>query len=81
MSKNFDFLLDIIITLPRPSGLVSHPGQHGYTTTINENSIKTTFHILTDQVNRMRKIVLNVIKETFSVVVTVESGKNIYWQF
>ena len=52
MSKNFDFLLDIIITLPRPSGLVSHPGQHGYTTTINENSIKTTFHILTDQVNR-----------------------------
>ena len=76
MSKNFDFLLDIIITLPRPSGLVLHPGQHGYTTTINENSIKTTFHILTDQVNRMRKI--NFIKETFSVVVTVESGKNIY---
>ena len=72
MSKNFDFLLDIIITLPRPSGLVSHPGQHGYTTTINENSIKTTFHILTDQVN------IKVIKETFSVVVTVESGKNIY---
>ena len=72
MSKNFDILLDIIITLPRPSGLVSHPGQHGYTTTINENSIKTTFHILTDQVN------IKVIKETFSVVVTVESGKNIY---
>ena len=37
---------------------MSHPGQHGYTTTINENSIKTTFHILTDQVNRMGKIVL-----------------------
>ena len=53
--KNFNLLLDIIITLPghttgQQPGQPLQSGQHGYTTTINENSIKTTFHILTDQV-------------------------------
>ena len=59
-SPLFPWVFNPVRQLGRHSGHTTqlqrpHSGIHEYTPTVNENSIKTTFHIFTDQVNRKYK--------------------------